>query len=464
VLDSIPDSPTAESLNATGADFYLKGDVTAARFHYLAALKLDPNNVNALANLGQLCGESGNFHTAITYYRRALELDPKNAKHWNNLGNTFMRLNDFDNAREALTNALDYSIDNIDIYYNFALVAYRQGKFQESKDYLDRTIFLGNWSRGIQSDFAHINLALGENLTEALAKYEARWYTLPHLPAWDFHIPEWQGESLRDKRILLHGEQGFGDDIMCSRFVKNLTARGAEVHVACHKALVPLFVAQNWSTYNMMTLDRGIMGQFHFQTPMFSALRHLEYDWHDIKGEPYLRAPKKFKPNLNTSLFKIGICWASGKRGDWNDWRRRYVPLKDWLTLACLPRVQLVSLQFGSEADEIDEIGADGLVLNLMNQVENWADTADLIMNLDLVISVDTAVAHLAGALGKPVWMLSQFSRCWRWKNIETESGAPWYDSMKVFKQRSPGDWAEQLDYCRSKLEIELDSLKLAAE
>lgn len=456
---------SASELNIKGAEYFTRGDYEGAKLHYLASLLVDPNYDKAFANLGQISGERSQLKGALAYFRRAVSIDPKNWRHWDNLGNILMRLSDYKNAEDAFKVSIDLSPDSRGTYYNLALNSYRQNRATEAIEYANRSIALGNWGPQIASDVAHFHLHAGKDLSAALEKYETRWIDLVHLPAWDYHIPEWQGESLLGKNILLHGEQGFGDDLMGFRFHRNLVALGANVTIGASPPLISLFEAQGLRVLNSHALTAEQMREFHFHTPTFGCLRHLALQWSDITGEPYIKAPgaKKFEMN-DGGLLKIGICWASGKRGGAIDWRRRHSDLTDWLQLAILPKVKLYSLQGDDTNDEIGELGVDGLICDLMPQVSCWADTADLISQLDLVISVDTAVAHLAGALGTPVWMLSQFSRCWRWQQATSSSGRPWYNSMKIILQSAPEDWADQLDYARNLLEGNSGAFELAAD
>jgi hypothetical protein len=184
---------------------------------------------------------------------------------------------------------------------------------------------------------------------------------------------------------------------------------------------------------------------YDYHTPMLSLMRWLNIkDSRQIDARPYLKAdPLRAPGELPDALFKVGICWASGNHSPSMRERRRVVPLPAFLPMSEIPNVSLVSLQVGPESADIAHNGMEGIVFDLTHRLEDFAATADLIARLNLVISVDSAVAHLAGALGKPTLMLSPYTRCWRWWN--KTSGWPWYERMAVFSQGQDGTWDEAI-------------------
>jgi hypothetical protein len=289
---------------------------------------------------------------------------------------------------------------------------------------------------------------------------------MPHLPPWDYHIPEWKGEEIRGKSILFHAEQGLGDSIMTSRFAGDLTDCGAKVTLCLPPELVALFAAQVWpgvSVMSMNDLNANVAAGFDLQSPMYSAMRWLGIEKSSIDPSPYLVAPRITTEPVSRGTFNIGICWASGTRSRELDWRRRVAPLKHWLQLTEILGVRLYSLQKSPEATEIVDLGAEALITDFTRSFTSFAETAAFMEKLDLVVSVDTAMVHLAGALGKPCWMLSQFSHCWRWWEIALGSARPWYDSVQIIQQTSPGDWAGQLIQVRERLRMRDGALRIAA-
>ena len=194
--------------------------------------------------------------------------------------------------------------------------------------------------------------------------------------------------------------------------------------------------------------------EFDYHTPLLSTMRWLGIKTQsEINAEPYLTGdPMNCPVTLPETRFKIGVCWASGNHGPALMERRRVVPLTQFLPMSEIPEVSLISLQVGQESKEIVARGMEGIVFDFAHRLEDFSITADVISRLDLVISVDSAVAHLAGALGKPCMMLSPYTRCWRWWNLT--SGWPWYERMGVFRQSENGTWTEAMKHVTKRVRL----------
>lgn len=452
----MPHSSRADSFNRLGAELWLRGDTLGAKGHYLASLHEDPNFIPALANMAGAVGDvREHLGASEVLWRRAIALVPDRADFLGNLGCVLYRLERYEEAREFTERACTLAPDDPNGWYNLALLCFRERKNQEALGALDKVESLGRSSLAITNDRAHAHLALGQDLPFALSLYESRWHTLVHLPPWDFYIPEWQGEDLRDKRILIHAEQGFGDTLMCARFIPQLITTGAHVTLAVHGPLVKLLWVQPWAlgvdVVDIWNLPDNSRELFDFQSPLYSMMRWLGIQRSSISPRPYLSVPSS-TTDLNPSRFNIGICWASGTRNAEIDWRKRHAPLPLWFDLTLIPGVELWSLQFDDARHEIESLGAEALIRTVLTPADDFLITAKFVMGLDLVIAVDTAIAHLAGALGKPVILLSQFSNCWRWWDIDQELGTPWYETMTIYRQPSPGDWKTPLARAKGKV------------
>lgn len=455
--------PTAAALVQTGIEFQSQGDLEAARLHYLAALKLDSNCVQAIANLCVVLAETNRLEGAAALAWKLVDLVPFNGNFWELLGNFLTRLERLDLAEYAFDQAIGLSPESPSIHHNLALCLLRQRKYQQSIAAFERAEKLGSRGHGIKNDKAHAFMALG-NLKQGWELYESRWDTLVHLPPWDYHIPEWKGENLTATRILIHGEQGLGDTIMCSRFFRDLADWDwADVTLGVPRTLQNLFSAQDWNL-NILPIEdmnEENMKGFDYQSPMYSAMRYLEIDSpKDVSSKAYLKVPE---PRKFESDFNIGLCWASGRRGTEMDARRREADLKLFLPLIENPKFKIWSLQKGTNEEDISNLGLEGLVSDETGMFSDFYETAKFISGLDLVLTVDTAVAHLSGALGIPTFMLAQFSNCWRWWNIENGSGEPWYSGMRIFRQSVPGDWKGPVTAAINQINLGLVQRKIAA-
>jgi tetratricopeptide (TPR) repeat protein len=429
----------ASHLNAVGAKLFAENEFEPARLHFLAALSLEPNHPEALQNLGATLRNLQHYAAAEVVSHRSVIASGGNVFCRSNLGVSKLSMKKYSESFDILRQVAVDLPDSGMSQHNFGLILYLLGRYKEALSYFDKARALTPNNPQIESDRALTLLSLG-NIAEGLAAYEIRWELLAKSKIFTMPIAEWQGEPLKDARILLHHEQGFGDSIMLSRFIPSVQALGAHITLAVPDSLIKLF-SQSFNFIKVVSLDDENLlssGVYDYHSPLLSTMRHLEIKAHEINPEPYLKAKGTFRLKLPQG-FKIGICWASGNHGKAFIERRRVVPLTAFLPLIQNPGIALISLQMGKDVNDIVKNGLEGLVFDISPCVENFADTAAVISQLDVVITVDSAVAHLAGALGKPTIMLSPFSRCWRWWG-KTE-GWPWYSLMKILYQSEDGTW-----------------------
>jgi hypothetical protein len=422
---------------------HLIGDAMGARLFYMAELEVDSKSAPALMNLSQLAMDEGNHVVAEVLTLKALAVDPHSTVLWGNLGMLYAQMERFEESNSAIQKALELGPELTSNWRNAGLLRIRERKYSEAVECFKKVIALGDDGHGVRNDLAHAYLALGE-LHKALELYESRWAILHHQIPWDFHIKEWQGQDLNGESILIHAEQGFGDTIMTMRFIKVLEEKYPECEVTfCVPAeLVTLCNHVGHYTYSFDEMYK-FADTYDYHTPLMSMVRWLELEVGDIDSTPYIHLTDSTVKNM----MRVGICWASGRRNSDHDWRGRYSDLRDWLHFAVIPNVHLVSLQQGQDAADVEKIGAGALISEReIFGCHDWLDTAKVVASLDVVVTVDTAIAHLAGAMGKPVIMLSQYSNCWRWWDIKAGVGTPWYDRMYIVQQEKPKDWNGCLD------------------
>ncbi|MEG5052625.1 MULTISPECIES: tetratricopeptide repeat protein [unclassified Microcoleus] len=384
---------------------------------YQQAVKLEPNNPEAHNNVGAFYHEQGNVKAAIFYYRQALNLKPDFVEAINNLGHALVDLGEFQEAFSCHSRALELQPDNATAHLEFALTL----------------LLFGDFQRGF-------------------AEYEWRWRT-PQLQPRQFKQPVWDGSDLQGKTILLHVEQGFGDSIQFIRYAPILRSRGAKVMVACYPELMRLFATVAGIEYLSVSLEG--LPEFDVHAPLMSLPRIVGTTLETIPANvPYLAPPAECKFALSSDAkLKVGIVWAGSpqRRKD----NQRSCSLSDFIRFLDVPGIAFYSLQKNlSESDRT--LLNQHLVPDLTPHLNDFADTASAISQLDLVITVDTAVAHLAGALGKPVWVLLSFAPDWRWL-LDREDN-PWYPTARLFRQSQPESWQELFE----EVQVALSSFAIA--
>lgn len=443
---TLPARSTPEELNAKGAEFFREGHLEPARLHFLAALSLSPDQPQVLQNLGAVLRSLGHYEAAESVAKRSVALCPDSPFCLSNLGVSMLALRKYSDALEILRDVTRKMPESGPSWHNYGLALYMLGRYGPALAAFDKSLSTDYNNPQAKSDRALTLLSL-ERIQEGLEAYECRWEVLTKSKIWKTATPEWQGEPLRGRRILVHHEQGFGDSLMLVRFIKPLAIQGAIITLAVPPPLIALF-KRSFPFVKVIDMEDPAIEEdtsFDYHTPLLSTMRWLGVEKaKDINAQPYLSGqPERALINLPMAEYRIGICWASGNHGPALVERRRVVPLTKFLPMSEIRGVSLVSLQVGRESQEISSHGLEGIIFDPSHKIEDFANTADIISRLDLVISVDSAVAHLAGAMGKPCIMLSPYTRCWRWWN--ESSGWPWYERMVVFSQSQNGLWSDAL-------------------
>jgi hypothetical protein len=275
-----------------------------------------------------------------------------------------------------------------------------------------------------------------------LFDFEIDWHEPALKPLAQAGIPRWRGEPLDGKSIIVGHEQGYGDTIQFCRFLPSIKA--GRVIVSGPPALAGLLSDQ--LSADEWTDEAGPFEADLYASPV-SVAAALRLDYENVSGEPYLAAsPLRL---AERGRLKVGLVWR-GSPGYRND-TARSMHLADLCTLFDLPRASFYSLQVGEAGREVSALGLDGFIADLTMLIRDWRNTAHAVMAMDVVVSVDTAVAHLAGALGKPVLLLLPFSCCWRW--MRGCDNTPWYRSARLFRQTVPNQWSDPVMRVRSELE-----------
>ena len=410
----------AEAHDALGLALQRLGRREEALACHRRALECNPGLATAHSNLGLIAESEGDLEAAAAHYERAVALRPEFADAWSNLGNTHKARGDFDRALACYERALAAVPDHAQARFNASVTHLLRGE-------LDRGVAESEWRRRLPG---------GE-------------------PARPRPGRSWLGETdPRGKTVLVHEEQGHGDTIQFVRYVPALVDAGARVVLEVVASLVPL----------VRTLQGGAtvvpagspVGRIDLHCPVMSLPHALASRVHGIPAEvPYLQALPERLPRWQALLgprrgLRVGLAW-SGSRAHKDD-RNRSIALARLASALAVPGVECFALQPDVRDEDRAALRSTPGLRDLGPGLADFADTACAIELLDLVISVDTSVAHLAGALGKPVWILVPFAPDWRWQLGRSDS--PWYPTAELFRQPRPGAWDPVIETVRERLAL----------
>ncbi len=481
------------------------GQVKEAEAIFRAALDRDPTIAVLHTNLGNVLRTQNRLDEALACQRRAVELSPNTAELHSNLANVLRQKNDLLHAAEAGCRAVELAPDNPmvccglsetllalghtneavalarrglalgphlpEAHYCLGLALVAKGDLEEGAAKLRRVvelrpdnaiahlslgralIALGDYHSAIahlstaqirepklhqaQFAFAVALLTVGR-LSEGWRHYEARLNHPEHIARIRlFSKPRWLGQAFSGKTLLLHAEQGLGDSIQMMRYLPMVAARGGDILLELQPELMRL-MSVNLGGLPIRPVARGeSLPAYDFNCPLMSLPLVFNTQAANIPAAiPYISAAAALSP---AGRRRIGLVWAAAESPNG---AIKSLHLGDFAFLGALPDVKLVSLQKGAREDEVLRPPA-GLTL-AHPQLDDLLDTAKVISDLDLVISVDTSVAHLAGAMGKPTWVLLPHAADWRWLTGRDDS--PWYPTMRLFRQQKRGDWAGPLE------------------
>ena len=424
-----------------------QGRLEAAVDCYQRAIELNPASATAHGNLGLAWQFLGRLEDAARSFEEALKLDPGIAVVHTNLGNVRQAQGRLEEAVVCHERALAAEPHNSEAYSNLGGVLDLQGKLTESMAAYDRALALKPDFPVALFNRSLLRLRKGD-LALGLPDYEHRWYLNKRR---DFTQPQWRGQPLEGARILLYPEQGLGDTVQFLRYVPLVQAAGGQVILEVQPQMRRL-VAQMPDLAQIVCSGEPLP-QFDWHCPLMSLPLAFGTTLDTIPATvPYLTVPQEADtahlPDRGDGL-RVGIVWA-GSPGHLRD-RFRSVPLELLKPLFDLEEVQFYSLQMGPAAEELSKADISLEVIDLAPRIEDMADTAALIAHLDLIIAVDTAVAHLAGALGKRVWVMLPLVPDWRW--LLDREDSPWYPTMRLFRQSTLGDWASVVEAVRSALQ-----------
>jgi len=438
----------AQTLNWLGLARVQLANYASAEEPLRQALELEPDLNQARNNLGLALYRGGRLGDALACFEEALARDPAYKSARINLASTLRTLGRYSRAQRELETVVEAHPDAVDALTNLGAVFQDQGQSERALASLTRALILAPDSPTTRWNLALTQLLLGD-FARGWANFEARWEGCEHLRGGYRMPPEraWRGEPLQGRRLLLWAEQGLGDTLQFIRFARDAAGQGAIVSLLAQPELVDLVRSAPGLT-RVEPLGAPLP-PYDLHCPLMSLPHRLSLthpgQFHGAGA--YLRADADRTLHWRRRLgahpgIKVGLVWAGNSRNHIPELRaidaRRSIPLDLWGPIVAVPGCSFFNLKKGVSPAESAALAQAG-IHDYSAQWRDFSDTAAMVVNLDLVVSVDTAVAHLAGALGKPVWLLNRYDTCWRWRASGCDS--PWYGTMRQFRQHRPGDW-----------------------
>lgn len=422
--------------------------VDEAELAYRCVIRINPGHVRAHNNLGSLLKAQSRFGEAESAYRCAIRIDPGNANALSNLGNVLKDQQRYAEAEAAYRQAIGIDASHASASYNLGLLLLDQQRMVDAEAAFRRAISVNPNHAEARMKIGQLCLAQGR-FGEGWRYYAARFNVSPQPSNWpQFPWPPWRGEALQGKSLLVWPEQGYGDEIQFVRYLPVLKAHGASrITLVCKPALARLFASLGDVDQVIPLAETISFPQPDFWTPLLSIPEYLGTTLESIPATiPYLQAAEADRQRWRQLMprvgLRVGLVWR-GSAGHANDANRSLPGLATLRPLWQIPGVNWVSLQKGQGEEEARSPSPPQSLLNLGGAMEDFADAAAIVDQLDLVICVDTAIAHLAGALGKPCWvLLPVHGTDWRW--LRDRDDSPWYPGqMRLFRQARHGDWTE---------------------
>lgn len=441
-----------------------------AEKHLRRAHELEPENIDVLKKYARVLREQNKFNEAIVLLKKALNTRPDEVSVMLDLANTLNMNGEPEQALELYHALLEEIGNNPHVLYNIAYTLKKLGKAREAIPLYERVLELtpdladGHFGLGLS------HLLLGE-FERGFEEYEWRWHRSGYTPR-TFTQPVWDGCDLTGKTLYLHAEQGLGDTFQFIRYARIAKERGAHVIVSAQSPLITLL---GLCPYIDSVVEIGNHpNHFDYHAALLSMPYILKTTLETVPDQiPYLYADHERVAYWEEQLcdntnFKIGICWQGNPNYSTHFLRHavaaKSVSLAQFAPLFTVPNVSVYSLQRVTGTDQLDALPSNAHLHTFGPEFDRdhgrFMDTAALIKNLDLVITVDTSIAHLAGGLGVPVWLLVPTPPDWRWMLDTTpgmEKNTPWYPNVELFRQPEPGDWHTVMQTLKARLHIEAD-------
>ena len=473
IMEIEPENPDA--LHLTGVLAHLAGKQGIALALIEKAVRGNPQHAQFRYNLGVVYGALRRSEVAVTEYREAARLEPGHASAWLNLGNGLLEADDLDGAIAAYERHLQNKPNDPAATLALAIALYSARRFTLAAPQYERSVALAAADARAHWEHAHL-LLMTRDYVRGWEEYEYR-FAAAGSNVWNYPypFPRWDGEPLAGKTIILHGEQGLGDEIMFASVYLEVMADAKHTIICCQPHLAPLFRSSfpGATVHQQLRADEdawthrpvpwlNTTAPIHCQIPFGSLARirrRTAVDFPQHKG--YLKSDvaktRVWAAKLGALKgLRVGLCWAANpaiqdavaaRRS-----RKKSLTLQVLEPLAAVEGPSFVSLQTWEAARQVADAApaTRARILDVSGDLQDFSDTAALMLNLDLIITVDTSVAHLAGALGRPVWILLPWQADWRWH--DTGDTSEWYPSAQLYRQPVLGDWASVVERVKKDL------------
>lgn len=441
-----------------------KGELDAAMTCYQKALQLNPRFILAYNNLGTIYRDKKQFDAAVTCYQQALQINPNYSSAYYNLGNVYNEKEQVDKAIECYQKALKINPTYSNAFNMLGRIFYEKGQVDNAISYYQQALQVNplnaeaHWNKALA-------LLLNSNFKEGWRGYEWRWKTedFQYGPR-NFTQPAWDGSSLQSKTLFIYAEQGVGDEIMFASCFPDIINQAGSCIIECDKRLIPLFSRSFSGTIFIERINKlydlqSVSTQFDVITAMGRLPLFLRSSLTQFAKRKSYLIPDSLQADKWINRFKqlgeglkVGVSWRGGNKPHVK--KTRSTKLEQWKALFSIEGVNFINLQYGDCQDELMEVKQTlGITIhdwkdaNPLKDLDNFAAQ---ISALDLVISIDNATVHMAGALGIPIWTLLPFVPDWRWMLNREDS--PWYPTMRLFRQPSLGDWQSVTEKVKNEL------------
>ena len=448
------DEGNLEALYNLGYIYQQQKKYLVAEDFYRRVLERQGDHLDACYHLALVLQKSARLAESEQYYRQCLDINPEHVYALNNLGEVLQDQGKLEDAETMYRQAIALQPGLEGVHNNLGTLLHEQGRYNEAVASYQEAI-------GINPEYAdaHLNLSLTclllGNYREGWSEYEWRW-GLDHVTRPVYGMPAWKGEPLADKKVLVYAEQGLGDTFHFIRYLPLLKQQGAYIIFVTLPGLKKI---SRWCSaidelYVLGEADISNRQDIDYQCALMSIPGILGTELSTIPADiPYLDSRDAFElpRQLATDDFKVGIVWGGRPKFGSDPHRNPACPLAEFESLLSVDGTRFFSLQKGDAASQIETCGFSASIEDLEPLLGDFVDTAHIIRSLDLVITIDTSVAHLCGALGKNVWLLLPTAPDWRW--LLGREDTPWYPTMMIFRQQEPGGWSPLMERVRDVLQ-----------